>query len=129
MPGRLAAGFRSTSLLLLLLVATGPLDAQRLSPEQDLARLRWTPALEAAGSVRAHGGLLGDGSRDHRYAGMYSGMALSGLFLIASLSICSDPDTSCDSGRAITAFPVALVFLGGVGALIGSAFPKHHPPP
>jgi hypothetical protein len=71
-------------------------------------------------------GLLGDGSRDHRYTGMYAGLGLGALLVVLNLAACDNSDMGCDSGKTISRAPVALVLLGGVGALIGRAFPKHH---
>jgi hypothetical protein len=81
-------------------------------------------AARFATEVRPASGLLGDGSKDHRYAGMYTGLGIGALLIIVNLSYCGDLNSNCDSGRVLTRAPVALVFLGGIGALIGRAFPR-----
>ena len=81
-------------------------------------------ALSFAAEPGPGSGLLGDGRRDHRYAGMYTGFGIAALLIIGNLSYCRDPDSGCDSGRVLTRAPVVLVFLGGVGALVGRMFPK-----
>jgi hypothetical protein len=110
-------------LVVAMLIAPASLLAQRLAPE--FASLRDMPAIESMSpSSPAPEGLLGDGSRDHRYAGMYAGLGVGMLMVAMSLAMCSDPDSGCDSGKVVPRIPVVLVFMGGVGALIGRAFPK-----
>ncbi len=106
------------------ILCASPVQAQQA--KLGFSRLSESPVIaDFPGLLASKAGLLGDGSRDHRYAGMYVGLALGGALIALNLIYCGDPDSSCDSGRVITRSPVALVFLGGVGALIGRLFPKH----
>lgn len=118
---------RLTALLAILLFSFHDLSAQGIPRGQGVSALQWTPGMEKAVSPRARHGLLGDGSNDHRYEGMYTGLVLDGLLVITSLAVCGDPDMGCHSERLLLAVPVSMAFLGGVGALIGGAIPKHHP--
>ena len=76
------------------------------------------------GDLLPHSGLLGDGSKDHRYAGMYVGLGIGIVLIIANVAHCNNRDTGCESEKTLARAPVVLVLLGGVGAIIGKALPK-----
>lgn len=72
-------------------------------------------------------GLIGSGSSDYRYTGMYVGLGLSALVSVLSLAYCADSDNSCDTSAAWLRIPITAIVLGGIGAMIGSAIPKDSP--
>jgi hypothetical protein len=110
---------------LLVTSTSANLEAQRAIESYTFTSIRSSPAaMIFAGESRPEPGLLGDGSKDHRYAGMYVGLGLGAVLVVANLAYCRDTDTGCDSGKVVTRAPIALIFLGGIGALIGRAFPK-----
>lgn len=71
-------------------------------------------------------GILGDGSRDHRYAGLWTGVGLAvGLVALAVVSVCETENSRCSVGNLAKATAITVPVLGIIGALIGSAIPKH----
>jgi hypothetical protein len=71
-------------------------------------------------------GIIGDGSRDHRYAGLWTGVGLGvGLVALAVVSACETEDSRCSVGNLAKATVITVPVLGIIGALIGSAIPKH----
>jgi hypothetical protein len=118
-----------TGLALLLASASTNLEAQGARGSYAFSTIKSSPAaMIFTGDSRPETGLLGDGSKDHRYTGMYVGLGLGAVLVVLNLAHCDNSDTGCDSGRTISRAPVALVFLGGLGALIGRAFRKHDSP-
>jgi hypothetical protein len=71
------------------------------------------------------GGILGDGSRDHRYAGFWTGLAVGTGLTLLGAAYCSDSDTGCRPGQPWKGAIIAIPVLAGTGALIGTMFPKH----
>lgn len=65
-------------------------------------------------------GILGDGSHDHRYAGLWIGLGLGATLTALNLMFCSDRDTGCSTSRPLTYGPIMTVVLGTTGALVGA---------
>ena len=74
-------------------------------------------------------GILGDGSRDYRYTGLWVGVGIAaGLLLTAPFTVCQAAEgSSCSVGGFAKAALFSVPILGITGALIGGLFPKHHP--
>ena len=73
-------------------------------------------------------GILGDGSRDYRYTGLWVGVGIAaGLLLTAPVTVCQLEGSSCSVGKFAKAALISVPILGITGALIGGLFPKHHP--
>jgi hypothetical protein len=71
-------------------------------------------------------GIIGDGSRDHRYAGLWTGVGLAvGLVVFSAVTFCGTEDSACSVGNLAKATVLTIPLLGITGALIGSAIPKH----
>lgn len=79
-------------------------------------------------SSRAAIGIIGSGAKDHRYTGLYVGLGTAVLGGVIGIVSCTNQDASCDVQKHVLGTIAAAAILGGVGAMIGRAFPKHPPP-
>lgn len=82
--------------------------------------------------VGAHGaaaGIIGSGAKDYRYTGMYVGLGTFAALNIVGLAICSGQEGGCDYEGGVLGFVGGVLLSGGVGALVGSLFPKHQEAP
>lgn len=121
-----------TSKLIVLLVASALLGAQsvmaqRIQGPRFAGGTVWaaeSPALAAAATFS--NGILGDGSKDYRYAGFVVG-AGAGVWLGYELSqFCLDSEEECNTGPAGAVLGAVLVgaLVGTFGALIGAQFDR-----
>jgi hypothetical protein len=73
-------------------------------------------------------GILGSGAKDHRYTGMWVGLGTWGLLTGLGVIMCQGRG-ECNPHNLGLKLVGSAALLGGVGAMIGRAFPKHPPPP
>jgi hypothetical protein len=94
----------------------GPRYSERLYAGRDLSAQR-----ERAEPLW---GLLGDGSRDHRYDGFFVGAgAAAGLYMLSVASFCGREDATCSAGNLLKAAGIVPIF-GILGAFIGGGISK-----
>jgi len=103
-------------------VAQGP---QMLPPESVAPSWRQSTALLADHSAT---GILGSGAKDHRYTGMWVGLGTWGLLTGLSLIMCQGGEGGCNTDNLGFKLVGSAALLGGVGAMIGRAFPKQPSP-
>lgn len=73
-------------------------------------------------------GLLGDGSRDHRYKGFWLGVGAASAYTILKLLACNGGERRCDRDRiAFADGPPLAISLALAGAVYGSTRPKQLP--
>lgn len=77
-----------------------------------------------AGALHVQG-LLGDGSRDHRYKGFWLGVGAASAYTVLKLLTCSGGERRCDRDRiAFADGPPLAISLALAGAFYGSTRPK-----
>ena len=96
-------------------------------PAFSSGRLWRSADLQGVESGPLNGGILGDGSKDHRFTGMWIGLGLAASAIAWSAVYCADSDAGCRAGQPWSGIPIALPVLAGAGALIGALFPKDPP--
>ena len=119
----------SIGVMALAVLLASPLPAQKLRGPNLANGLIWiahnrpTPALDSSTA-----GILGDGSHDHRYTGMWIGLGLGAGVTALNVMFCADPDTGCEISRPLTYGPLMTFVLGVTGALIGAQIGRGAPP-
>lgn len=96
-------------------------DHPVLGPSVATGRL-WAAPPDVSSRSAENGGILGDGSHDHRYRGFWIGAGLGLGFSYLGYQFCKDTDTSCDAsaGKVMLRSALVIGMLGTVGALIGA---------
>jgi hypothetical protein len=77
------------------------------------------------GSLGAAAGIIGSSTKDYRYTGMYVGLGTFAALNILGFAICSGQEGGCHYESGVLGFVGGALLSGGVGALVGSLFPKH----
>lgn len=115
--------------LAIYLVSPTILRAQETVRPQIGSGFLWALATTESGEEHsARIGVLGDGSKDHRYGGMWIGLGLGAMLTVVNYARCSNPDTGCSTSRPLIYGPIMTVVLGTTGALIGAQIPKAQAP-
>lgn len=99
--------------------------AHAQGPRTDLPEPAPVTVLPAGATTRAptSAGIIGSGASDYRYTGMYVGLGFFATLSGLGYLMCSGMEEGCGFNGWALAGGVAL--FGGVGAMIGRAFPKH----
>jgi hypothetical protein len=118
---------RAVALLLIATTISGArsalAQAQQIAPR---ASVVFTASTAAPAATTPSTGILGDGSQDYRYTGMWVGVGTALALSFVSYEFCRGSDGGCDAsaGRVVLGTLLMTAVTGTIGALVGAQFDK-----
>jgi hypothetical protein len=111
----------------LVMLSAGESAAQQAFQPTLASGLVWSPAASQPDATTAMStGILGDGSKDYRYTGMWVGVGTALALSYVGYELCHNDDGGCDAsaGRVVLGTLLATAVTGTIGALIGAQFDR-----